>query len=287
METFAAQVHGPFGWILAAEILIVCTLALATVFLLIKRIYRRDAGEAVVTRTANGEFQLSSEEGSICPVPGVSEEEVNSWKAKAAALEAETVKMAGMKSEYEALQQKVKFLESKLLEYEILQEEIGTLSTLKVENEKLKKEIVALEGSIEKSRVATDAAVASSNAVLASASESFAMAASGVGLDRPIGLEQPVVPPTPSTVDLPTDLPVIPPLPDLPLDMPMDTPVEMAAAPVSDPVEPALAPMDIVDKALAELDKDPVPAPQNKEAAAGLDSLLSEIDELSSNPEQK
>jgi len=43
------------------------------------------------------------------------------------------------------LQEKVKFLESKLLEYEILQEEISTLGQLKIENEKLKSDLVRLE----------------------------------------------------------------------------------------------------------------------------------------------
>lgn len=130
--------HGAYAYLLIFQIGIIGVLTLMLLWLIVKRTKNQ------VLAGAGGALHQSAS----APVDVTSMAEYQALQAKLAGYEAERSSFVSMKNDYDALQQKVKFLESKLLEYEILQEEIGTLSSLKVENEKLKKEIVTLQGEV-------------------------------------------------------------------------------------------------------------------------------------------
>lgn len=81
-------------------------------------------------------------QGQVPSAAFTSSELSRDLEQKLSQLELEKLQNKQVIEESKGLQDKVKFLESKLLEYEILQEEIGALSALKHENEQLKRKLV-------------------------------------------------------------------------------------------------------------------------------------------------
>ena len=153
MNFLSNALHGSTTMVslLIGQILVVSSLALMTIWLLVKR---ARFGPPAGLEFAGAKFVGIS--STIVASPATESNVVDQsalvleLEQRCAHLIAENQSFAGIKAEYTALQEKIKFLESKLLEYEILQEEIGTLSMLKLENEKLKKEISKLQEEVEK-----------------------------------------------------------------------------------------------------------------------------------------
>lgn len=150
MEIFSHILQGSYAYVLIAQVLVVAGLLLALLWLIVQRT-KSGVGvdEAVAAAGVSKVIETVVQTGGP---------EFEALKRRCVQLEEELAHTQKMRAEYESLQQKVKFLESKLLEYEILQEEIGTLSALKVENEKLKKELVTLQAEIDKQSAQKEAA---------------------------------------------------------------------------------------------------------------------------------
>ncbi len=164
MEYFKDVIQGPYPFILVFQVLIISGLLLSLVWLLILRV----RATAVVT-----------------PQPSAAAPETDS----AAHIAHPTVEPpasgavnVGGGEETKALQEKVKYLESRLLEYEVVQEEISTLGQLRAENEKLKQDILKFQASLggaasEPTKV-TEAATAQASVTEVKPAESAASTAS-------------------------------------------------------------------------------------------------------------
>ena len=132
MQNITALLQGGYAYLLIFQIIVVSSLCV----LLAAMILRRMRSETLPIS------------GAVAKGAAGTSVELTELQIKYKVLETENTKLQTGKTDSVALQEKVKFLESKLLEYEILQEEIGALSSLKVENEKLRKEFTELQGEL-------------------------------------------------------------------------------------------------------------------------------------------
>lgn len=142
---FFNVLQGAYAYVVVGLILVVSVLSLVLIGLIIERTKEM---ASLVTESA-------------VPVPVRVEEPkaLEELKTKLTALEAQNESLKKSEGEKTSLQEKVKYLESKLLEYEILQEEIGTLSTLKLENERLKSGLMQKGAPPKEPVVATASAI--------------------------------------------------------------------------------------------------------------------------------
>lgn len=129
-------IQGGYAFLLVAQILIVSGLVLSLLYLVVKRTMDTGAGlsagrEMMMSQAA----EVSAEVSPGLAAAGATGLPSTAEPAPTRPVDADIEKVYHDKKN---LEDKVKFLESKLLEYEILQEEISTLSALKVENENLK-----------------------------------------------------------------------------------------------------------------------------------------------------
>ena len=132
MEIFTKVLQGPYAYLLVLQVMVVSGLCLSLIWLVMRR--TQDAAQAMV---------LAGEKEATATVPVVDTAKIDELNARIVELEKENASLKAGGGDVKTLQEKVKYLESKLLEYEILQEEIGTLSALKMENEHLRKQLAA------------------------------------------------------------------------------------------------------------------------------------------------
>jgi hypothetical protein len=138
-------IQGGYAYLLVAQILIVTGLVLSLLFLVVKRTMDSGVGLAATQNHQVSESAgLAAQAASVMVASGVAAG-TSPPAAAAKSLDADIEKVFNEKKN---LEDKVKFLESKLLEYEILQEEISTLSALKIENEKLKQKVQQMGGEL-------------------------------------------------------------------------------------------------------------------------------------------
>ncbi len=142
MDAIARVLHGSYAYLLIFQILLVASLALVALSLIVRRLKFSLAGAGEIPTASLAEVAevRSQMEGFRIERDALIE--------KISGLESskdEAATAGPLAEQNRGLNEKVKFLESKLLEYEILQEEIGALSVIKVENEKLKKRVYELE----------------------------------------------------------------------------------------------------------------------------------------------
>lgn len=138
MDQISSLLQGGYAYLLIFQIVVVSSLFLLLIGMVLKRM-----------KTEVGQIAAMPDIGAGTPTAAAANvAELEELKAKYAVLEEEMKKGGGTASpDTTAMQEKIKFLESKLLEYEILQEEIGSLSTLKNENEKLKKDLLSIQSA--------------------------------------------------------------------------------------------------------------------------------------------
>lgn len=151
MDIFLRVLQGAYAYLLIFQIIIVSLLMLVLLWLIVRRT-REAAANSRVEQNANtsieaavpasvGSPDVATEAAAPNPAIPAAGESVDELKKNLSDSQAELGKAGQGGEEVKSLQEKIKYLESKLLEYEILQEEIGTLSALKLENEELKKKI--------------------------------------------------------------------------------------------------------------------------------------------------
>jgi hypothetical protein len=131
MEIFLKTFQGAYAYILVLQIIAVSGLFLSLLWLLVQRI-KESPRESLPGVTAVPTAQVTAPE----------------LVAAAGAVSIDQEANQELLTENQNLNDKLKYLESKLLEYEILQEEIGTLSSLKIENEQLKSKLMELESNL-------------------------------------------------------------------------------------------------------------------------------------------
>lgn len=158
MDQIASLLQGGYAYLLIFQIVVVSSLFLLLISMVLKRMKQEALHFSMASApSADGTKAEAKTEGAA------STGDVAEWKTKFESLDAEFQKLAKNGPD-QALNDKIKFLESKLLEYEILQEEISSLSNLKSENEKLKGEMLRMQASLNGGRVPTADVVPSEKA---------------------------------------------------------------------------------------------------------------------------
>lgn len=147
MELIFHSIQGVASLLVIFQVLIVCGISLGLIAILIKKTKASyDVSLPANSLPTSSEGSVPLVEGKSFPVDTESDKkEVESLRLKIKSLEEENEKNKLEKSDSSGVQDKVRYLETKLLEYEILQEEISTLSSLKNENEQLKLRIQEFE----------------------------------------------------------------------------------------------------------------------------------------------
>lgn len=137
MEIFLNVLQGTYAYLLIFQILVVTVLLLALLWLVVRRTKESAlyGGHATALPFTSLGHDGQPTTNTIVAYSGAS--------LTGGLLADAEVPPAAPATPAAQLQEKVKYLESKLLEYEILQEEISTLSALKVENEELRKKLIA------------------------------------------------------------------------------------------------------------------------------------------------
>jgi len=133
MVIFESVLHGNYGALLITQVLVVSGLMLALLWIVVRRTRESYADMPTIAVDVAADLELAK----------VQKKELEELQLKIVALEESKVSTDALGDENRVLNEKLRYLESKLLEYEILQEEIGTLSMLKEENEHLRRQINA------------------------------------------------------------------------------------------------------------------------------------------------
>jgi hypothetical protein len=145
MSSILANLEGSYAYLLTVQIIIVTGLFMVLLALIVRRI-RLAAETKVAQSQPSAPVQAATEqlantiEQSVQAVAAI-QEKVTSLEQAPPPTES-TPAPEGNRN----LEEKVRYLDSKLLEYEILQEEISSLSALKIENEQLKSKLKEFEG---------------------------------------------------------------------------------------------------------------------------------------------
>lgn len=124
-------ISGSYAFLVTAQVLVICGLLLAFIWLMIQRardVVPHEAAPPEAPKVESPVVEAAPTPPPPAPAPVVQE-----------------VVRTADPAEVTELNDKIRYLESRLMEYEIVQEEISSLGTLRDENEQLKKELFEIK----------------------------------------------------------------------------------------------------------------------------------------------